>query len=304
MQMTARKSLIIKWSILVLLIAYSSWMVVWGHQEAARHVCTGIEVKIEGNSLPGQNDSIIRRGVLQELKRHTGKIVGVPLTRLNARVIEEELGKLNNFESVHCVLTSEGKLQVRVRPLVPVMRVFFADNSYYINKDGKHIPSNPDFFTEVPIVGGRFTRTFQPKDVLPLVNFVRHDEMLEALTSMIVADGPNDLLIVPKVRGHVVNFGDTNRLKEKRDALSLFYRKVMPYKGWEEYDTISVKFRGQVVATRRDKTRVNHGEEWGEDIDLEESTLPEGEMPGNAHPAVAGETSGNTKQKPVAQAAP
>jgi len=55
----------------------------------------------------------------------------------------------------------------------------------------------------------------------------------------------------------------------------MFYRQVMPYKGLEEYDTISVKFRGQVVATRRDKTRLNHAEEYEEEIDLEEATLPD-----------------------------
>ena len=73
----------------------------------------------------------------------------------------------------------------------------------------------------------------------------------------------------------MVNFGDTTRLAEKRDALKLFYSKVMPYKGWEEYDTISVKFRGQVVATRRDKTRLNVNSEPIEEEDLEEATLPD-----------------------------
>lgn len=53
------------------------------------------------------------------------------------------------------------------------------------------------------------------------------------------------------------------------------YRKVMPYKGWEAYDTISLKFEGQVVATRRDKSRLNHGEDNGDDIALEEATLPQ-----------------------------
>ena len=33
-----------------------------------------------------------------------------------------------------------------------------------------------------------------------------------------------------------------------------FYRYVAPVKGWEKYDTISVAWRRQVVATRRDKT--------------------------------------------------
>lgn len=274
------KSTILKWVILTILAGYCCWMVVWGHQEAARHTCTGIEVEVTGKTMM---DSVIKRGVLKELDKYPEPIKGVPLNLLNTHRIEQYLSGLSNFESVSCMVTSHGQLHVKVTPLVPVMRVFFADNSYYINKDGKHIASSPEFYTDVPVVSGRFTRDFQPKDVLPLLSFIKGDRMLRDLTNMIVAEGPNDLLIVPRIRGHVINFGDTTRLGEKRSALELFYKKVMPYKGWEEYDTISVKFRGQVVATRRDKTRVNHGEEDYDELDLEEGTLPtESDAPSRA----------------------
>ena len=54
------------------------------------------------------------------------------------------------------------------------------------------------------------------------------------------------------------------------------YHKVMPYKGWDEYDTISVRFRGQIVATRRDKTLLNHGPATDDnEVDPEEATLPD-----------------------------
>ena len=38
--------------------------------------------------------------------------------------------------------------------------------------------------------------------------------------------------------------------------LKLFYREVMPKRGWNTYDTISVKWNHQVVATRRTKAVV------------------------------------------------
>lgn len=98
--------------------------------------------------------------------------------------------------------------------------------------------------------------------------------MMQELTSMIVAKNKYNLIVVPKITGHVINFGDTTRLAEKRDALKLFYHRVMPHKGWQQYDTISVKYRGQVVATRKDKTKLNVSEDPIEEIDMEEATLP------------------------------
>ena len=58
---------------------------------------------------------------------------------------------------------------------------------------------------------------------------------------------------MPVIRGHVVNLGDTSLIANKFDRLKVFYREVMPVKGWNFYDTVSVKWRGQIVASRREK---------------------------------------------------
>lgn len=255
----------------MLLLGYVACITMWARQEASKHVCTGVEVMVEGQ--PGL-DSIIRKGVYAELEKYPDRIKNSPLHQINTDAIEKYLSKYGNFESVNCMISARGELVVKIVPLIPVMRVFTAGGSYYINKEGKHIASNAEFFSDVPVVCGNFSKAFPPRDVLPLVNFVNKDVMLSELVSMIVAENNHNLILVPRIRGHVVNFGDTTRLKEKRKALQMFYNQVMPYKGWEEYDTISVKYRGQVVATRRDKNRQIHGEEYEEDIDPEEGTLP------------------------------
>lgn len=274
---------ILKWTCLVALIVYATWITVWAHGEASRHICKKISVRVEAEA---PVDSIVRQGVLQELKDYPGRIQGVPINQVDTRGISRYLNSLNTFEEVNCMVSGSGELCIDVTPMIPVMRVFFADQSYYINKDGKHIASNAEFFSDVPVVTGNFNHTFQPKDVLPLIRFIEKDPTMHDLTSMIVARDARNLIIVPKITGHVINFGDTTRLAAKRDAVKLFYRKVMPYKGWEHYDTISVKFRGQIVATRRDKTRLNVPEALVDEIDLEEGTLPgvELNLNGDARP--------------------
>lgn len=273
--MSKRGIKIFKWSVLTLLLAYTACITVWAHNEARKHVCTDVLVRVEGNKML---DSIIRRGVYEELKEYPKAIKGAPLQSINTVEIEKYLTKAGTFESVNCMISARGELVVKIVPLVPVMRVFCGDKSYYVNKEGRHIASNAEFFSDVPIVSGKFTHGFQPRDVLPLVNYLRKDESLSALVSMIVAENQHNLILVPRIKGHVINFGDTTRLDEKKKALTLFYRQVMPYKGWEEYDTISVKYRGQVVATRRDKSRLNHAEEYVEEFDMEEGTLPDVEV--------------------------
>lgn len=295
--MTAKVKTIMKWVVLVLLFGYLGWVTVWAHNEASRHVCKSIAVNVEA---PAPIDTIVRNGVIDELQKYPGKIYGIPIDQIDARSIEKFLGRQNSFESVNCVVTASGELQVHVVPMIPVMRVFAGNKSFYINKDGKHIQSNAEFFSDVTVVSGNFKHGFQPIHVLPLVRFVQSDPMMQEITSMIVAQDKYNLLIVPKITGHVVNFGDTTRLAEKRDALKLFYRSVMPHKGWEQYDTISVKFRGQVVATRRDKTHLNVTEDPVEEIDMEEATLPGAdELQPNSTPPAAQPSPTKNSSKPA-----
>lgn len=268
-----RRGTILKWSLLIAMLGYLVWISFWARGEASRHKCVGIDVRIANST---SADSITRRGVLDELKRYPKPIVGAQINTVNTADIHAFLSSFSNFESVECVLTPGGVLRVNIVPMIPEIRVFSPDgSSYYVNKDGKRIASNAEFYIDVPIVRGDFNTGFPASSVLPLVRFIQNDPQLKNLVAMIEARDAHNLILVPRIQGHVINFGDINRLEEKRDMLFEMYRRVMPYKGWQEYDTISVKFKGQIVASRRDKSPARHSEEFLEDVDLEEATLPE-----------------------------
>lgn len=255
-------------------MGYTAWIAVWANREAEQRKCTGVIVKIIGS----KNKTVVertKRGIEMDLAKYPEPIKGVPVNKVNTLKIEKYLSSMSNFESVNCMINSDNHLLVEAKPLEPVMRIFDSDRSYYINREGKRIEARAEFFTDVPVVFGKFNDTFTPKEVLPLVNYIESDRQLANLTAMIEARNSRNLIIVPRIKGHVINFGDTTRLKEKAENLFLFYRKVMPHKGWETYDTISVKFRGQVVATRRDKQKVVATDLQTDEVDLEEQSLPQ-----------------------------
>lgn len=236
---------------MVALVAYVVTMFVWARAEAGRHVCRGIDVAIDGG---GRVFSISENSVKEVLKSYPGMIEGQPIHSVNTFEIAEFLRKFNSFETVDCMITTQGRLKVRVVPMVPAIRVFENGRSYYVNKDGKTMAAIPGFHVDVPVVTGRFGKNLKPEYVLPVVRFVQKDSMLSNVVGMFQVNDRDNIMLVPRIKGHVINFGDTSRLEEKRLALMTAYRSILPYKGWETYDTISVKFKGQIVATRRDKT--------------------------------------------------
>ena len=264
------RNTILKWTLLIILLGYTAAITVWAHAEASRNACSGIEVVVDGSN---KADSVTRNGVLAELAHYPRKIIGVPLESVNTYDVRQFLSRFSNFENVDCVITTDGKLKVSVIPMIPEIRVFSPMGSYYINKDGKYIASNAEFYVDVPIVKGVFTNKLPAMYVLPVTRFIESDPVLSELVAMIEMIDEDNIILIPKIQGHVINFGDTTRLQEKKRALMTMYNKIMPYKGWNEYDTISVRFRNQIVATRRLKALEAHGPLTDDGDDPEEAAL-------------------------------
>ena len=263
---------ILGWVIFVFLVAYVVYAAIWAHAEAAKNVCRGIDIHIVKAAT---TDSVTKNGVMAEIHRYPHKLIGAQIPTVNTRQLEQYLKNYPQFEDVVCSFTPSGRLDVKVTPMVPELRIFEDSVSYYINKEGKKMASKASFFVDVPVVSGKFDSEFQPSYVLPVTRFIASDPVLSRLIGMVHAKDADNIILIPRIHGHVINFGDTNRLADKTKALIAMYRKVLPYKGWEEYDTISVKFKGQVVATRRNKAaRFQRLGELEED-DMEEATLPE-----------------------------
>lgn len=262
---------ILKWTILAALLGYVGCIWVWSQAEADRNSCKGVIVSMGDKGL---SDTITVRGVKSELMKYPRKIVGARMSTINTLDIEKYLMRLNNFENVQCFLSTNGVLNVRITPMIPEIRVFDGSRSYYVNKDGKRINSKAEFFAEVPVVTGRFSDSLTPQTVLPVVRFVQKDPVLSKLVAMYEVVDADNIMLVPKITGHVINFGDTTRLDEKRRMIMTAYKNIIPYKGWNEYDTISVKFKGQIVATRRNKVPLYPIETFIEEVDPEDSTLP------------------------------
>lgn len=263
----------IKWVILGLLMGYIIGMTFWAHGEAARNSCHSIDIRFSDNK---EADSTTVAGIRNELRKYPEKIIGEPSERINTAKIKAFLSKLDAFENVECMMAANGSLNIVVTPMVPEFRVLDPrGDSYYVNKDGKKIKSNADFFKDVPVVIGQFQPHFPFKKILPVIRYVHNDPELSALVTGFKVTDPENILLLPRIQGHVINIGNAGELDRKKKAILTAYRRVLPMKGWNTYDTISVKYRNQIVATRSDKTPTRLPSEYLDDEDLEEATLPE-----------------------------
>lgn len=190
--------------------------------------------------------------------------------------IERALKDVVNIEDANVTRSSLGNIHIDVTPMIPVARVFDPDGySYYINRDGKKLQADITYHIDVPIITGHVDDgRLAAQELLPLMKFISSDSLWNSLTSAIKVDSHHDVILIPQIKGHVVNLGNCHdrNLANKFDRLKTFYRKVMPMVGWNYYDTVSVKYNGQIVATKAQK-RLPTPELQFELIDSEEVDL-------------------------------
>ncbi len=223
-------------------------------RNAASQPCEGLYIVVRDST---EHPFVTASELEKELGTLPSRIAGVPLSRVNTDSIEDIFETIDKIESVRVITLTDGHILVDVDPMEPVARVFpTTGRSYYINRAGKRITASPRYHIDVPVIQGHFRdsdTSFSAISLLPLIDWLDRHPGWSSLVSAIKADSPSDIIIVPVIRGHVVNIGNLESLDSKFMRLKRFYEEVMPQKGWDMYDTISLKWGGQAVATRRIK---------------------------------------------------
>lgn len=231
----------------VLLLGYVIVAVAWSRNQAAAELCKGITVDSIGSTF------VTPREIRRELGDLPAQAVNTRLHAIDTDSIERMLGSIDKIERVKCYVTTDGCIHIKVTPLDPVVRVFDNNSSYYINRAGKRISADARYHCNVPVISGNFTTGRPATDLLPLVNYISNDSTWSTLITHIKVDSNGDIVLIPMIHGHVINLGDMTALDSKFYRLRRAYREILPVKGWEYYDTLSVKWHGQLVATKRHK---------------------------------------------------
>ncbi|MDD6889392.1 MAG: cell division protein FtsQ/DivIB [Bacteroidales bacterium] len=211
---------------------------------ASEALCNGVKISVSQNAM---SPFVTADDIDHEL----GGIVASADTALaasyNLRDIEHRLAALSIIESVNCQRLANDVIAIDVVPMVPVARVFDNRGSYYINKAGKHLLASARYQIDVPVIIVDNDSLTNASEIIPLLDQINTNATWAQLVGALKVDRRGDIYIVPTVSGHIINIGDGSNFDDKMKRLFAFYNQVLDVKGWNYYDTISVKYANQVI---------------------------------------------------------
>lgn len=88
-------------------------------------------------------------------------------------------------------------------------------------------------------------------DLFKLTHIIREDRFLNTLIEQMATDNDGDWILVPKLGPSKIRIGGLDNMDEKVESIKKVYKKILPAEGWDKYSVINLKFKGQVICTKK-----------------------------------------------------
>ncbi|MCR5193079.1 MAG: hypothetical protein K6D59_07215 [Bacteroidales bacterium] len=184
--------------------------------------------------------------------------------------VEKMLEAHPYIEEASVGMTTGGKMKTEVTPAIPVVRLFYQGNEYYLSYNGRCLPLAARHYRHI-IVGNveseepqlhnitalnlaDTSNHKQPESLMKIwkmATFLHDNSQYDDVFDQICIDESGDICIVPKLGDMTVVVGDTNDLDKKFENLWTFFEQGISQTGWDTYSVINLKYRDQVVCTKR-----------------------------------------------------
>ena len=187
-----------------------------------------------------------------------GSPVGKRLERLNLKALEARVRSNGLVRECQVSIDLSGTLNVRVWQHQPIARLVersggSADADGYLNAEGDLLPLSDHHTARVLLVTGPYferlpnLKAKRHEELREFLRFVTADPFWNAQIAQAIVERDGEVTLLPAVGTHEIAFGVPANTEAKFRRLKIFYTQILPARGWDAYQRVSVAFKNQVV---------------------------------------------------------
>lgn len=178
------------------------------------------------------------------------------IATINVDEIERIVQSNPWIKDAQVFVDNKGILNIEVAQRLPVARIFARDGtSFYIDTAGFEMPLSQNYAYSVPVFTNYVKQAndsineHNKRSMVYLSSIIKEDSFWNAQITQVDMEGLNSFNFYTTLGRQKVRFGDTSAALEKLDNLMSFYKDVSNKIGWDRYNVLDVRFKGQVLAT-------------------------------------------------------
>lgn len=245
------------------------FIVVWGFTSARENaaLCRDLKVTVdlkEGNAFISAEDIEVY------LRTHNIHPKGRSWKDINLMRLEENLQTIPEVKIAAVYKNLNGVMRIDITQRNPIVRVINANGTqFYLDEEGYQMPISEHYTPRVPVVTGYindpYTRYSAPEiakneilaqtvksdEVYTLVNWIRKNAYWNAQVQQINFNASNEIELIPTLGDHIIELGNIDNFDKKLNKLKIFYTEGLNHTDWNAYDTINIKFKNQVICTKK-----------------------------------------------------
>ena len=226
-----------------------------------------ISIHVEGENAFLTESELLDRLIYKRLYQKNMKVNVVNVKKIEAAIIKmEEVKKVRAYKNIG----NSWNIDVELRN--PIARIFtLSQKAYYLDDEGFTMGRSSLHTAHVLVFSGFITENMEKASVKEIINndslksirklddiyrisnYVCKDSLMNALIGQVYLEKNGDFILIPLVGKQTILFGSANSdevVADKFNRLKVFYKEGMPHEGWEKYNTIIVKYEGQIVCRK------------------------------------------------------
>lgn len=233
-----------------------SFLIAFSERKQSGSVCKDVIVELENIH---DNHFMDEADILHLVESSGQTIKGTGIGRINLKAIETKLKYDKHIKDADLYGDLKGNLMVSVELRRPIARIVQQDApDAYISEEGIVMSTSDKFSSRVVIISGKFVKQIlekgdlmafdEGKKLMEMLDFIREESFWQAQIAQLDINSAGEITIYPQVTGQIVEFGTPDNYELKLKKLLVFYKEVLPQKGWTKYERVNLKYEGQVIA--------------------------------------------------------
>lgn len=192
------------------------------------------------------------------MQEESDSILGDGFNAISLKEVEQRIKSHSFVKDAEVYRDLKGHLVVKARQNKPVARLISNNGrNAYIGEDGDILPVSPKYTARVPVVTGRYTERLMglgevaedeyAAKVFSLINYINDHKFWTMQIGQIDINSKGKIVMYPQVGDQRLEFGYAEDFDRKFKKLEIFFKQIMPTKGWNTYGRVNVEYRDQII---------------------------------------------------------
>ena len=233
-----------------------SFLIAFSERKQGVVVCKDVVIELENDQ---ENHFMDEADVMRLVEANNPSLKGTGIDRIDLRAIESKLKYDKHILDAQLFGDLKGNLVVHIELRRPMARIVQEDApDAYIAEDGTVMPVSEKFTSRVLLISGGFVKkllesedlkkTTEGRQLMEMIQLINENNFWKAQVAQLDMNSEGKITIYPQVTGQRIEFGHLEDIESKFKKLMIFYKEILPQRGWTKYQRVNLEYAGQVIA--------------------------------------------------------